>query len=90
MSKPEHVFKMGAVRAAIFQKTALRNVTEIKFPKVVLEVRYRDKAGNWKGTNSMGLNDMKKAILALQKDYEYLMERKDDEPRLVVSTEKVE
>ena len=90
MSKPERVFKMGAVRAAIFQNTVLRNGKEIKFPKVVLEVRYRDKAGNWKGTNSMGLNDMPKAILALQKAYEYLMERKDDDPRLVVTTEKVE
>ena len=90
MSKPEHVFKTGAVRAAIFQNTALRFGKEIKFPKVVLEVRYRDKAGNWKGTNSMGLNDLPKAILALQKAYEHLMEKKNDDSRLAVTTEKVE
>ena len=90
MSKPEKTFKMGAVRASIFQNTAIRNGKEILFPKVVLEVRYRDKAGNWKGTNSLSLNDLPKAILALQKAYEYLMEKKAETPELQVAVEKVE
>jgi hypothetical protein len=51
MSKPEKVFKIGAVRASIFQNTAMRDGKPILFAKVVLEVRYRDKMGNWKGTN---------------------------------------
>ena len=46
MSKPEKTFKVGAVRASVFQNTATRDGKEILFPKVVLEVRYRDKAGN--------------------------------------------
>jgi hypothetical protein len=55
----------------------------------VLEVRYRDKAGNWKGTNSLSLNDLPKAILALQQAYEYLMREKEERPELEVPTEKV-
>jgi len=77
MSKPETVFKIGAVRASIFQNIIEKNGQSIKLPKVVIEVRYKDKTGKWNGTNSLSINDLPKAILALQKAFEYLMERKD-------------
>jgi hypothetical protein len=35
--------------------------------------------GQWSGTNSLSLNDLPKAILALQKAFEYLMEHKGSE-----------
>ena len=93
MSKPERVFKIGAVRASIFQNTAMRNGQPILFPKVVLEVRYKDKTGQWKGTNSLSLNDLPKAILALQKAYDCLMDKGNDgnesEESLDVVTERV-
>ena len=80
MSKPPEItFKMGAVRASIFRNTAMRDGKEILFPKVVLEVRYKDKTGQWKGTNSLSLNDLPKAILALQKAFEYLMSKPPDQ-----------
>ena len=88
MSRPEKTFKMGAVRASIFQNAAMREGKAILFPKVVVEVRYRDKAGNWKGTNSLSLNDLPKAILALQKAYEYLMEKRDEKPAPDAAPEK--
>jgi len=77
MSKPETVFKVGAVRASVFQNTIEKNGQSIQLPKVVIEVRYKDKSGQWQGTNSLSINDLPKAILALQKAFEYLMERKD-------------
>jgi len=76
MSKPETVFKVGAVRASVFRNTIERNGQAILLPKVVIEVRYKDKTGQWNGTNSLSLNDLPKAILALQKAFEYLMEHK--------------
>ena len=79
MSKPETVFKIGAVRASIFRNTVERNGQSIPLPKVVIEVRYKDKTGQWNGTNSLSLNDLPKAILALQKAFEYLMEHKGSE-----------
>ena len=77
MSKPETVFKIGAVRASIFQNIIEKNGQSIKLPKVVIQVRYKDKSGQWQSTNSLSINDLPKAILALQKAFEYLTERKD-------------
>jgi len=77
MSKPEIVFKIGAVRAAVFRNTIEKDGKQVPLPKVVLEVRYRDKAGTWRGTNSLSLNDIPKAILALQQAFQYLTEHKE-------------
>ena len=77
MSRPEKVFKVGAVRGSIFRNTIERKGQMIPLPKVVLEVRYKDKNGEWKGTNSLSLNELPKAILALQKAYEYLLGQRD-------------
>jgi len=76
MSKPETVFKVGAVRASIFKNILQKNGQSIPLPKVVIEVRYKDKTGQWQSTNSLSINDLPKAILALQKAFEYLMEHK--------------
>jgi hypothetical protein len=77
MSKPETVFKVGAVRASVFRNTVERNGQSIPLPKVVIEVRYKDKTGQWKGTNSLSLNDIPKAVLALQKAFDYLTQHKE-------------
>jgi hypothetical protein len=79
MSQPEISFKVGAVRAAIFRNTMQRGAKTINIGKVILEVRYRDKDGQWKSTHSMSANEVPKAILALQKAYEYLMTKKADD-----------
>jgi len=76
-NKPETVFKVGAVRASVFQNTIIKDGQSIQLPKVVIEVRYKDKTGKWQGTNTLSINDLPKAILALQKAFAYLMERKD-------------
>lgn len=99
MSKPEKVFKAGAVRASIFRNYFQKNGEQIPLPKVVIEARYKDKQGNWQGTNSLSLNEIPKAMLALQKAYEYILEKKsgkkDEEgnqsgPPTPISAEKVE
>ncbi|MCX6833761.1 MAG: hypothetical protein NTW07_01275 [candidate division Zixibacteria bacterium] len=77
MSKPEISFKVGAVRATVFRNVIVNNGRQISLPKVVIEVRYKDKAGQWKGTNSLSLNDIPKAILALQKAFEYLTQHRE-------------
>ena len=78
MSKPEKVFKAGAVRAAIFRNPVQKHGGgTIQMAKVLLEVRYRDKTGQWKGTNSLSLNDLPKAIVALQNAYAYLLEHRE-------------
>ena len=78
MAKPIKTFKLGAVRASIFENKITKNDKIIKLPKVMLEVRYKDPSGTWQSTHSLSLNELPKAILALQKAYEYLMEPKAD------------
>lgn len=73
MSRPEKVFKMGAVRASVFVNPIQRDGQVVPLRKVVLEVRYRDKAGQWQSTGSLSINDLPKAITALQQAYEYLL-----------------
>ena len=77
MTQPENVFKIGAVRVSVFRNIIVKAGQSIPLPKVVIEVRYKDKNGRWQGTNSLSINDLPKAILALQKAFEYLMEHKE-------------
>ena len=78
-NKPEKVFKVGPVRASVFQNKIVHNGKPVQFPKVVIEVRYKDKNGEWKGTNSLSVNDLPKAILALQQAYEHITTRRSSE-----------
>ena len=77
MSKPEKVFKVGAVRAVVFRNTIQKDGRTIELPKVVIEVRYRDNQGKWRGIGSLSLNEIPKAILALEKAFEYLTGRRE-------------
>lgn len=54
MSKPEIVFKVGAVWASIFKNILQKNGQSIPLPKVVIEVRYKDKTGVKEGFVKMG------------------------------------
>ena len=80
-NKPETDFKIGAVRASVFQNTIVKDGQSIQLPKVVIEVRYKDKSGKWKGTNTLSINDIPKAILALKKAFEYLTDNKSEKPK---------
>ena len=75
-NKPKHVFKVGPVRASVFHNQIVHNGKQVTLPKVVIEVRYKDKNGEWKGTNSLSVNDLPKAILALQQAYEFITTRR--------------
>ena len=71
LNRPEKNFKVGAVRAAIWQNSLTgRDCKPFKVKKAVLERRYRNKEGEWKSTNSYAVNDIPKAILVLHKAYE--------------------
>ena len=49
MTKPEIVFKVGAIRASIFKNEFQKGNQTAEVAKVVLEVRYKDKkTGNGK------------------------------------------
>ncbi|MFA5858429.1 MAG: hypothetical protein WC955_05130 [Elusimicrobiota bacterium] len=72
MVGPEKIVKVGAVQASVFSNQVVRNGQTINAPKVMIQVRYKKNDKEWAGTNSLGLNDIPKAILALEKAFEYL------------------
>ena len=71
---PLKSFRSGAVQVGIWENENLSNDGQIQAYKTVsFERRYKDKNGEWKGTNSLRVNDLPKATLLLQKAYEYLV-----------------
>lgn len=77
MGKPVKSFKCGAVEAAIFENEIAKGKEKIKVKKVVLQKRYRTADGEWKSTNSLDVNDIPRASLALDSAFEFLVMRGD-------------
>ncbi|MBW2988338.1 hypothetical protein DRJ48_00275 [Candidatus Woesearchaeota archaeon] len=71
--KPERKFKAGAVTATIWKNEAVRqDGSKGEFYTVTLERRYKDRNGEWATSNSLRVNDLPKAVLVLDKAYEYI------------------
>ena len=77
-SMPEAKFSTGAIQATIWSNKSVKNDLEGSFKTIALTRRYKDKADKWQSTNSLRLNDIPKAILVLNKAYEYLVLRTQD------------
>ena len=72
MSQPEIVFRHGACSAAVFVNEVTRGEDAFKVRTVSFQRRYRDCNGEWQSSSSLGVNDIPKAILVLQKSFEFL------------------
>jgi hypothetical protein len=78
-NKPEKVFQHGAVRAATFVNERERDGQMFTKKQVSFQKVYRDKEGDFKSTNSLEINDLPKAVVVLQKAYDYLTVRQEFE-----------
>jgi hypothetical protein len=78
-SKPEKKFVRGACSVSIFTNEAQKNGQEIRIPKAVFQKRYKDSSGEWQTTQSLDVNDIPKAVLALQEAYDHLTRRDQGE-----------
>ncbi len=71
---PLKSFRSGAIQVAIWENEGTTREGQPEVYKTVsFERRYKDKSGEWKGTNQLRVNDLPKATLILQKAYEYLV-----------------
>lgn len=71
--KPKKVFTTGALRATVWENTH-KNKEGVEFTATSVKLERTYKVGNeYKSTNSMRQDDVPKAILILQKAYEYLV-----------------
>ncbi len=70
---PEKKFRAGAVSATIWVNHGKdQEGKETTYKTVSFERSYMDKEGNWQTTNSLRTTDLPKAVLVLNKAYEYL------------------
>lgn len=76
---PEKKFRASAVSATIWANHGKDNEgKETIYKTVSFERSYVDKDGNWQTTNSLRPSDLPKAILVLNKAYEYLSLSNED------------
>ncbi len=69
---PEKKFRAGAITATVWANKIQNNSgEEAEYQTISLERNYTDKEGKWHSTNSMRVNDLPKALIVLQKAYEY-------------------
>jgi len=78
-NKPEKVFQHGALKAAIFANEHEKGGQSFTVRRVSFQKLYRDKEGTLKTTTSLEANDLPKAILVLQKAFDYLTLRHEPE-----------
>ncbi len=71
--QPEKKFRAGAVCATVWMNEGTSKDGQARqFPSVSFEKSYKDKDGTWKGTKSLNVQDLPKAVLVCTKAYEYL------------------
>jgi hypothetical protein len=78
-NKPEKVFQHGAVKAAIFANDREKDGRYFTVKSVSFQKLYRDRDGLLKTTSSLDVDDLPKAVVVLQKAYDYLTVRQEFE-----------
>lgn len=69
---PEHKIRSGAVSATIWNNEQDTPTGKVSYKSVSFERSYKDKDGKWKSTNRLRIADIPRAILVLNKAYEYV------------------
>ena len=71
-NKPEKRFSTGAISATVWKNAKNIKGKDVDFRTVTLQRRYKDNNGDWQSSSSLGVNDLPKAVLVLNKAFEYL------------------
>lgn len=72
-NKPVQKISNGAVSASVWANRRTVNDVDVDIYSVTLAKNYKDKAGEWRSTNSLNVADIPKAISVLQRAYEALV-----------------
>ncbi len=74
MSAPIKKFSVGGLQIAIWENESKEGKT---YNTVSISRNYKDKNDEWKSSNSLRVNDLPKAVTALNKAYEFLALKED-------------
>jgi hypothetical protein len=69
---PEKKFRAGAICATVWKNHSEKNGNVVEYKTVSFERSYQNNKGEWNTTSSLRSNDLPKAVLVLQKAYEYI------------------
>ncbi|MBU2541740.1 MAG: hypothetical protein KJ593_07535 [Candidatus Omnitrophica bacterium] len=72
-NKPEKKFSTGAISATVWKNARNIKGKDVEYCSVTLQRRYKDNNGDWQSSSSLGVNDLPKAVLVLEKAFEYLV-----------------
>ena len=72
MTSPIKKFSAGAVHVAVWENETQSAEGSSSYNTISITRRYKAKDGEWKNSSSLRLNDVPKAVLALQEAYKYL------------------
>lgn len=71
--KPEKKFRVGAVAAAIWKRShESKDGKKFETFQVSLDRIWLDQDGSYRSSGNFGINDIPKAILAMQQAYEFI------------------
>ncbi|MEK6957584.1 MAG: hypothetical protein AABW99_01200 [archaeon] len=73
MGKPIMKFSAGTVQVAVWENESAKG----NYKTVSIEKRFKD-GDNWRSSNSFKVNELPKAILALQKAYESISMKQEN------------
>jgi hypothetical protein len=72
-NKPVKRFQAGRITASVWRNIRkLESGEDATLFSVTLDKRYRDKDGNWQGSSFLHFNEIPRAVLVLNKAYEFL------------------
>jgi hypothetical protein len=77
---PIKKIRAGAVSATIWENEGHNDKGEaVAFKNVSFERSYKDSNGEWQTTNALRMSDLPRAVLVLNKAYEFLAIRQESE-----------
>lgn len=71
-NKPEKKFRVGAISAAIWLNKSQKDGKDVEYKTVSFQRSYKDENDKWQSTSQLRAADLPKAVLVLNKAYEYL------------------
>ena len=84
--RPIKTFKAGGVCASVFKNEQQSEGSSYPVYRVVLDRTYKAQDGSWKSTNGYGAYDIAKAMVVLQKAFDFIVSTDHDQnPSMSVS-----
>lgn len=79
-NQPEKRFRAGAISATIWENSSqTKDGKPASYNTISFSRDYKDPQGNWKSTSSLRANDIPKAVVVLNKAYEYIITKGSSE-----------